>query len=91
MNAQRGNGCRCRPSGKRRLLAFNPAPHALPLALGARQRDRKFNRGRASIRCTYGAIADPARATVVARVWRCGRIGSITDGCVMQATRRSTP
>ena len=39
---------KCSPDGQRVLFR--------------RLRDRKFNRARSSIRRTYGAIADPARA-----------------------------
>jgi hypothetical protein len=64
-----------------------------------RIRDRKFNRGRSSLRRTYGPIADDARAggrnaaraAVAARVWQGAWSWSITNACVMQATRRITP
>jgi len=51
----------------RRLVCQSSAGHAAEGGTGTggratRPQDRNFNRGRSSIRRTYGAIADPPRA-----------------------------
>jgi len=50
------------------------------IAQGETIQDRKFNRARSSIRRTYGAIADPARAGRRAAACPPPRLGGRPDG-----------